>query len=302
MIYLDFIKLDDKKREKIVEEFCEKILSRKRKIGPIDNWCKKYLKMNLQKEYVFKDIIKANPEELMELKTYLDNNYDVSGIMEDLCHVTGNGNERCYIVDTLYKAMDESVKSFLINSLGVTVCPYCNRNYVYSKESVNTCDLDHFLPKDKYPIFAVSFYNLIPVCPVCNRKKHDNIFWFYPHHKERQDDVLKFSYHLKGSDFLTNLEQIEVDIEVQNSKYNTQLEKLQLQDIYKHHNDIVQDILKKKQVFSDDYIENFCNEFPQILRSKKEVEEMIYGISMDERDYGKRPLSKLTQDILSDLK
>ena len=114
--------------------------------------------------------------------------------------------------------------------------------------------------------------------------------------------MLKFSYHLKGSDFLTNLEQIEVDIEVQNSKYNTQLEKLQLQDIYKHHNDIVQDILKKKQVFSDDYIENFCNEFPQILRSKKEVEEMIYGISMDERDYGKRPLSKLTQDILSDLK
>ena len=114
--------------------------------------------------------------------------------------------------------------------------------------------------------------------------------------------MLKFSYHLKGSDFLTNMEQIEVDIEVKNSMYNTQLEKLQLKDIYKHHNDIVQEILKKKQVFSEDYIENFCNEFPQILGSKKEVEDLIYGISMDERDYGKRPLSKLIKDILNDLK
>ena len=42
-------------------------------------------------------------------------------------------------------------------------CPYC------AQREVST--LDHYLPKSKYPIYAVTPYNLIPVCSECNKNK-----------------------------------------------------------------------------------------------------------------------------------
>lgn len=43
------------------------------------------------------------------------------------------------------------------------LCPFC------SLES--TAQLDHFLPKAKWPEFSLYAPNLIPICPVCNQKK-----------------------------------------------------------------------------------------------------------------------------------
>ncbi len=43
-------------------------------------------------------------------------------------------------------------------------CPLC------SARKVDT--LDHYLPKSKYPVFAVTPINLIPACTPCNKGKH----------------------------------------------------------------------------------------------------------------------------------
>lgn len=47
-------------------------------------------------------------------------------------------------------------------------CPYC------AQREVST--LDHYLAKTKYPTYAVTPYNLVPVCSVCNKIKLDEIF------------------------------------------------------------------------------------------------------------------------------
>ncbi|ELB2166853.1 hypothetical protein QNZ92_003473 [Vibrio parahaemolyticus] len=65
----------------------------------------------------------------------------------------------------------------LCKSVAPRICPYCNRNYtpvIYSPDT-NFCrpELDHFIPKSLYPMFAVSFYNLIPSCHSCNHNKQD---------------------------------------------------------------------------------------------------------------------------------
>lgn len=39
---------------------------------------------------------------------------------------------------------------------------------------VHAAKLDHFYPKSLYPFFALSLYNLIPVCGTCNLVKSDN--------------------------------------------------------------------------------------------------------------------------------
>ncbi|HCE4656947.1 TPA: HNH endonuclease [Vibrio parahaemolyticus] len=55
------------------------------------------------------------------------------------------------------------------------ICPYCNRNFtpvvVIDKNDEARPELDHFIPKSLFPMFAVSFYNLIPACHNCNHAK-----------------------------------------------------------------------------------------------------------------------------------
>jgi hypothetical protein len=47
-------------------------------------------------------------------------------------------------------------------------CPYC------AQREVST--LDHYLPKAKYPTYAVTPYNLVPSCANCNIDKRDDNF------------------------------------------------------------------------------------------------------------------------------
>lgn len=67
----------------------------------------------------------------------------------------------------------------LLTSLGVRVCPYCQRNYITSytleenkedKVEKTTADLDHFYSKKDYPFLALSLYNFIPSCSICNSR------------------------------------------------------------------------------------------------------------------------------------
>jgi 5-methylcytosine-specific restriction endonuclease McrA len=50
-----------------------------------------------------------------------------------------------------------------LSEADVDLCPYCSLN--------QNPDLDHYLPKDKFPEFSLHGRNLIPICPQCNRKK-----------------------------------------------------------------------------------------------------------------------------------
>ncbi|WP_052957641.1 HNH endonuclease [Photobacterium kishitanii] len=63
----------------------------------------------------------------------------------------------------------------LCKAVAPRICPYCNRNHtpVISNAERDFCrpELDHFIPKSIYPMFAVSFYNLIPSCHSCNHSK-----------------------------------------------------------------------------------------------------------------------------------
>lgn len=81
---------------------------------------------------------------------------------------------------TLQESLDSSDTSkplayWLQRQLNVKVCPYCNRMYtttLYGKKRIRP-DFDHFYPQSRYPYLAVSLFNLIPSCNVCNKAKSD---------------------------------------------------------------------------------------------------------------------------------
>lgn len=300
MVALEFCKKELSERKKIVQDFRLKNLEGRRlsKLNAIDEWCAKYLNNIEGKRFDFKAVVEALPQELLQIKEYLDRTYNVPQIMKEL----PRDKKHTYIESCLYIGMNENAKKVLISNLKVIVCPYCNRNYVFSDENINTCELDHFIPKSIYPIFASSFYNLIPSCPYCNKKKGSNEFIIYPHKQTTSTDkLMKFSYKILGSEYLTDLDDLDIELSVLDEAYQCQASILRLEDLYKHHKDIVQDVLKKRYVFSDAYMESLCKEFPMLFETQKDIEELIYGVSTKKEEYGKRPLTKMIQDIVNEV-
>ena len=55
----------------------------------------------------------------------------------------------------------------LLKRSSVARCPFCGIN--------ESSTLDHYLPKEQYPEFAVFPENLVPSCAVCNTRKRDRI-------------------------------------------------------------------------------------------------------------------------------
>ena len=113
----------------------------------IDQWCRKELDRSL--EY----IIKADYEELENIRARYDNL--PAGTIPPESDPRYNTYKK-FMIETLYKR--KFPRKRFVEELQVTVCPYCNRNFVNSTYKRTMCDLEHFFDKAKYPIFAVSFY------------------------------------------------------------------------------------------------------------------------------------------------
>ena len=69
---------------------------------------------------------------------------------------------------------------------------------------------------------------------------------------------------------------------------------------YNTHNDIVQELILKKQQYPDEYLEIISTFFEGSL-SREEAYRLAFGNYHDEKDFHKRPLSKLTKDIATEL-
>jgi hypothetical protein len=110
-------------------------------------------------------IVKALETSLKTIIGEIGNNpciEDISSII-DYSKTLGSSN-----------AISKDLRHNLLADLGIKVCPYCNRNYVtwyrLRNQTLVTADLDHYYQKDYYPLFALSLFNFVPSCQVCNSR------------------------------------------------------------------------------------------------------------------------------------
>ena len=213
-------------------------------------------------------------------------------------------------------------KKALVRIAGINVCPYCNRNFINVTEEANTSQLDHFFPKNEYPLFALCFYNLIPSCYGCNNKKSTSKFYISPYDESITDidELLKFSLNIKFADFINNSESIDIiikdDISEEELKQLESKDKLSVRQkllkdkyvidtrsLYKLHADIVQELLWKHVIYNKDYILGLYQIFADSGKSfsDSEIDRMIVGYYTDKENYGKRPLSKMVTDISKEI-
>ena len=79
----------------------------------------------------------------------------------------------------------------------LAICPYCNSGEVY--------ELDHFLPKGKFPEYNVIPINLVPICHPCNHIKLERApegrreYFVHPYFDMLPDDVQWLFADLKRS-------------------------------------------------------------------------------------------------------
>lgn len=133
----------------------------------------------------------------------------------------------------------ESTAYWLQRQLGVKVCPYCNRMYtttLFGEDKIRP-DFDHFYPESKYPYLAVSLFNLIPSCSMCNKRKSDKAEVIYENEENKNLSIIypydeSFDEPQRGISFRMIPEKKEVlmgqsdafTIELHPQKYSNQLE------------------------------------------------------------------------------
>ena len=256
-------------------------------VGEINEWCLNNISIRGRK-YSFPDVIRADYDEIVEIA--------------DVYYSSQNKISKKYkkfIIETLYK--QRFPRKEFVEELQVTVCPYCNRNFVNSTYKRTMCDLDHFYDKETYPILAVSFCNLVPVCHTCNHAKASNAISYSPHNiKFTTDDLLSFDFFITGMDYLYDNKQIGIEIDC-SDVFKSNVKELKLREVYQIHSDIVQECIKKAVMFNPEYLKDLFNTYNELFESEEELYRIVFGNFMEESSYGKRPLSKLTKDILSKL-
>lgn len=298
MIPFNFNKKLQKERKVIVDEYY-KLVTKDRsavKLKALNNWCANNIVIN-GKKYSFYEVVTAEFTELEIIKKYLsDYKIDFSNLIKERIGSDGKVHRRCYIKDTLYGSMPKDARSKLLDALDLTVCPYCNRNYINKAGTKTTCHFDHFFSKDSYPILAISFYNLVPVCPACNTVKGIQECSYSPYDiGYTTNELLTFSYIITDTDYLVNKDSIKVIIN-ESTKYKDNVTALGLRDLYKLHNDVVQEILKKAIALKG-YSHSLNNSFKKLFNDEDEVSRIIIGNYVKEEDFYKRPLAKMMSDI-----
>jgi len=160
--------------------------------------------------------------------------------------------------------------------------------------------LDHFYPKEKYPWFAISLYNLVPICETCNSLKNNKfpigLKNVYQMKKDNSDFVFSVKHNLIDKNM--NLMDIETNIEkIYFKEYiNENKGIFKLNERYQFHKDIVAEILWKKLSKVDVLLKSFKD----LSISENEAKRIVYCNYFDINNFKQRPLSKLTYDIYND--
>lgn len=204
--------------------------------------------------------------------------------------------------------------------INVNICPYCNRSYIFTlKKSGVRPQYDHFFPKSAYPYLAVSMYNLIPCCAVCNTAKsnfntYDKItgkeILMYPYNDEYGYDLSiqtsysgDFSCWLGASDkFGLTVKPATTAGEDLKHKADDTRRVLHLNELYEKHKDYVKDIINRTYIYNDDYIESLLEEYPELFQSLEEVKNFVYINYLEKENWGNRILAKLTFDIMREFR
>ena len=281
--------------KKVDIDYIEKIMDRHRiKIADKEQFIKKaneFIEEKIEKD--IDSLIKGKLEEIIKIyRTYV-NEYPELFKDEITSKETNEQKLMNYILrdifnyDKIISNKKTGLAYEILNSLGVKVCPYCNRQYIQTtiadNKKITRPDIDHFYPKTIYPMFALSISNFITL--------NNNL---YPY-EEGVEEFRIFSYEIPDYNI-----KIEKGIEnTQYKKFLENVEKLKLEEIYNSgHKDEVKRIVNRKISFVEANIEQYNKQMGLEIEKDKIRDYLDY---LSEEQVKRTVLGKLKNDIIDEL-
>lgn len=269
---------------------------------------KEFLKKNIEA------IITSRPEHLEEIEFYIS--VSVFTYLDWNLSKIKNKFRRIFNYDNF---LNRNLKSkwntySLADNLKINTCVYCNGNFTFaiSKNLVKVTrpQFDHFFSQEEYPLLRLSFYNLIPSCPICNgatlkgKTQLNNDDYLHPYLEGYENDA-RFTYipldyaSSVGKSNNLSLRLLESSRESR-EKIIRQKKLFKTEEIYNCHVDYVQELILKAERTKGNYFGLFKHLFGPSV-SKKELYRLALGNYSDEEDLHKRILSKMTKDLAIEL-
>ena len=194
---------------------------------------------------------------------------------------------------------------------GIKACVYCNSQLAITVKSFKGTksakyQVDHNLAKSEYPCFSVSFFNLFPVCAVCNGKKSSKDLKFHLYSNkitELKNSLFSFKlskvsvvkYRVNGNPELLDIKFIDNECKGFNEMFD-------IEGIYQKQKDLAEEIVLKSIIYNEKYLKGLRESFSKLYPNKIPMaERLLIGNYSNEKDIHKRPMAKFTMDIAKDL-
>lgn len=161
---------------------------RKTKSGNLHKWCKEAKWQKFKTDKGISAIFPLSVKEIV-LAPYID----LAAYYEKFIAHGFTDAEKFQLESIFnYDGYDDKIARFFVDhadDLNIHSCFYCETAYVNAYTIAGThkkhFDVDHVLPKKKCPLFALSLFNFVPSCQVCNsRIKKDELIGRTPAERE----------------------------------------------------------------------------------------------------------------------
>ena len=215
--------------------------------------------------------------------------------------------------DKLFKAFDydgrissnEENSYELSKHISRNTCVYCNRIYAFNVidqsngRKITRPDFDHWLAKAEHPLLSMSFYNLIPSCPVCNRSiKHLHEFK-YGTHLHPYINASETNFRFRYIPLPNNNWDVIMDGCTPEECATAQI--FETEQVYKVHGnmevkDMVDFAYRNIPQYLDDLYQHVMKAYGGKI-SPAEAYKVITGTDCTPEKFLDRPLTKLKRDI-----
>lgn len=201
---------------------------------------------------------------------------------------------------------------FIAGLIDSNTCTYCNRQYTLTvlgknNESFIRPEFDHWFSQQDYPDLALSYYNLIPSCSLCNsslKRTQKTTFQKHIHPYVDSEPGFFFRYQPLGID-KGGKDNYAVDFNITATgmdaiRVHNTLNLFRIKEIYNAHaNYELRDLIELATAYPKDYIEIIIT---KILKdtslTKEDIFRMLFGIEMTPKKYLDRPFSKFKNDVI----
>ena len=198
--------------------------------------------------------------------------------------------------------------------LNLSCCSYCNAQFTYTmrKPAKTRPHFDHFFSKSEHPYFALSFYNLIPACYVCNSSLKGSTPFKDSTHLHPFvtgfEKIYQFRTNIKDADFVVDKKDFSLSLQKCKGakaglvdKAANNIKDFALVARYGKHKDIASELITKAYFYNHtaikDLFENYQPKGHSLFSSEAEIIELIMGNRMTVERLHERIFSKLTRDI-----